>query len=424
MKTKIRRWGLYYTLLQKRQLRSPAVYLLAGLCVFFLYVFQNVVFPVSYRLDYGICVDGADCAPDMLESLSKDGLYRYILYDSREAMMDEVRAGRIDCGFILDARLNAVTGLKRLNGLIDYVSSPSTAKGSILREKVFAAFLSCAAGQMLSAMTTDGKSFAEEGEDLTADMQATYRSLMENREAMSVIFETVDTAGSLGSSGSSADGNLGSFGSGTAGSLESSGNSTAASLESSGNKAAGSAAGTGDALVQKNTQSAGDSTAAVEFALSDVSLLDKFLGLCGTVIFAAAIIFARSRFLTECRSVTEAMRGTDRFVWPFLNVFTQVLPVSLPVLIAYLAGLGIYGSLTPAKALISVPAFMVYAFVCSLWAYLYSLLFRKEAMYLGFIVGIIILSLITCKPFFRIGMFVPPVEAMKWIFPVNYLLFL
>ena len=50
------------------------------------------------------------------------------------------------------------------------------------------------------------------------------------------------------------------------------------------------------------------------------------------------------------------------------------------------------------------------------------MLFRKEAMYLGTIIGVVILSLLTCRPFFRIGMFLPVLDVLKWIFPLNYLL--
>ena len=376
MKTELTRWTLYAGLLLKRQMRGPKVYILSALCIFLLYVFQNVVFPVSYRMEYGVFVDGAVCGEEIIERLKKDDLYHVLVFDSRKAMEDEVRAGRIDCGFVLDSRLNGVKSLRNLRKLAEYVTSPSTAKGVVLREKVFAAFLASAAGQMLVSFTENGEIFETESDALKQDMERTYRYIHENTEVIEAIFETVDISAS----------------------------------EKKENAAS---------AAENERRS---SEAAVEFALSDVSLLDKFLGLCGIMIFSAAIIFARSRFSSECRRMVAAMRGADRTAWPVLNIITQVLPVSIAIIAAYIAGMHIYGCLTPALAVKSFVVFLLFGIFCSVWAYLYSLLFRKEAMYLGCIVGIIVLSLLTCKPFFRVGMFIPVVEAMKWLFPVNYLL--
>ena len=368
MKTNNRRWRRFYLLLQKRHLKSPKVYCLTALCLLFLYVFQNVVFPTSYRMDYGVYVEDAKCADAVLEILLSDDLYNCVVMDSRQALYDEVRAGRLDCGFVFDRRMDTITWMRGFDKLIDYVISTSTTKGNVLREKVFAAYLQSAMSMALTEVAADGRSYLDADENTVQEINDYFRHYMNGNETLQLIFETVDTS------------------------------ETAVS-----------------------TQQQKDAAAAVEFSLSDVSLLDKFLALCATMIFIAAVIFGRVRFSSECRRMRDAMRGTDREVWPFLSILAQVLPVTVVMLIAYITGLGIYGVLTPGKVLWAVPVFLVYGFACAVWAGVYSRLFTREAMYLGSLVGVIVLSMVTCKPFFRMNMFFPAIDILKWLFPMNYL---
>ena len=368
MKANLKRWCRYYLLLQKRHLKSPRVYCLMALCLLFLYVFQNVVFPTSYRMEYGIYVNGAECADDVLAVLAQDPLYRYVLTDSREALMDEVRAGRLDCGFVFDQRMDTVTNLKSLNKLIDYITSTSTSKGGVIRELVFAAFVQSAMKQTLTAVADAGESYVPPDGAYAGEIQEIYDGYMKGDQTLQVIFETVDASETV------------------------------------------------------HTEEEKEAAAAAEFSLSDVSLLDKFLALSVTLIFIAAIIFARVRFLTECRRMQNAMRGLDRAFWPFFNILAQLIPVAAAILAVYLAGLALYGVLTPAKAMLSIPVFALYTLVCAIWAFIYSGIFKKEAMYLGSILGVIVLGVVTVKPFFRVGMFVPAINILKWLFPMNYLL--
>lgn len=443
MKTNKRKWGLYFRLLVKKQLKSPRIYCLMGLCLLFLLVFQNIVFPASYRMEYGIFLDGAECGQDVLDRLAKDDLYRYVLVDSREALMDEVRAGRLDCGFVLDKRLDEVETLADLDKRIDYICSTSTTKGSILKEKVFAAYLMSAAKLMLAAYSRDGKTFAQESEELTRDITGLFTGYLERGETLQVIFETVEADGKAQSS--TLTGNAPAED--TAAQTDAAGSTTAQAdaagvdeeqtaasdpAGKEGQQAENAAADRKPGSRRHNTLTREHEKAETEGSVqeenkaeidfSEVSLLDRFLALCGTLIFAAAIVFGRTRFSLECRRMTEALRGMDRAVWPFLSILAPVMLVDILITAAYLIGLWIYKSLTLKGALLSVLIFLIYGIVCAVWSYLYSLLFRKEAMYLGTIVGVIVLSLLTCRAFFNISSFLPALGFLKWIFPVNYLL--
>ena len=478
-------------LILKNVLKSPRIYILAGLCLLFLTVFQNVVFPASYRTVYGIFLDGADYGQDMLNRLAEDDLYTFELLDSREALMDEVRSGRLDCGFILDSRLNDMIDIGNMQGLMDYVFSTSTTKGPVLREKVFAAFLMNAAQQMLVSFTTDGKTFVNESEQLTEDILASFHGFLDRGETLQVIFETVDAdaenaaeadaaAASMnnGNAGSSADaadtdGDIADGGTDAAAETTDDGNSASAAADTpdssadavpventaDGNSASavadtadGAADGEADASVaqegstsasgassqrqrrtldrnagKKNLSGSGDASSEAsarnsDYVPAEVSLADRFLALCGTLIFVAAIVFGRTRFSPERKRMVNAMRGTDRAMWSFLSILAPVMVIDVAITAAYLTGMFIYKSLTPMNALTSVGIFLLYGLVCSIWAYIYSLLFHRESMYLGTFIGVIILSLLTCRSFFPMGSLIPVLDVLKWAFPVNYIL--
>lgn len=431
-------------LILKNVLKSPRIYILAGLCLLFLTVFQNVVFPASYRTVYGIFLDGADYGQDMLNRLAEDDLYTFELLDSREALMDEVRSGRLDCGFILDSRLNDMIDIGNMQGLMDYVFSTSTTKGPVLREKVFAAFLMNAAQQMLVSFTTDGKTFVNESEQLTEDILASFHGFLDRGETLQVIFETVDAdaenaagadAAADMNNGSAdavpventADGNSASAADGAAdgetdasevqeGSTSDSGASSQRQRRTlSRNAGKKNLSGSGDASSEASARNS-------DYVPAEVSLADRFLALCGTLIFVAAIVFGRTRFSPERKRMVNAMRGTDRAMWSFLSILAPVMVIDAAITAAYLTGMFIYKSLTPMNALTSVGIFLLYGLVCSIWAYIYSLLFHRESMYLGTFIGVIILSLLTCRSFFPMGSLIPVLDVLKWAFPVNYIL--
>ena len=356
MNTDSKRWGMRFWLLLKRQLKKPGIYLLAACFVFLLYLFQNIVFPSFESRSAGIVTDESENGSTILAYLQKtEGPYAFVQIKDREELIEEVSAGRLDCGFVIRASLDEVRSLSGINQVAEYYASPSTIRGAVLKEKVFSAILRQVAEQVLTGISESGDVFAEKGGPVTRDLLASYRGFLESDSTLQVVFETVDVGG--------------------------------------------------------RTQETGDgSTPAV-----------RYYALLCTLLFAAAILFGRSRFQEETRVIGGALRGSERFLWRFLLVLVPMLPITL-VLYAMWAQYLLKEGLSSGRVLLSTfAALLLYALFCSLWTCLYTKLFRKEAFYLVSVPCVLLLAITSCGAFIKATSFLPVLGVLKWLFPVSYM---
>ena len=359
---KLRTWPLLHL---KKHLHRPGFYLLSAFCLFLLYIFMQVVFPTSERMTYGILARNVENLPLILEKLEDDSdIYTYVLFDDREALNTEVRSGRLDCGFVLDERLNAITDLTKMDRCVDYICSTSTTKGVFLKEKMFAAVYRMVLKQLLLSYANDGVSFKNPSPEIADVLMAAWQKYLSGQETLQVVFEEANV--SVGNTEES-------FGS---------------------------------------------------LVVTRSGLAAKGLALCGMVIFAFAIVFARTRFGTESRQMASALRGRERILWQLLEILMPVLAITVLVIIAYLFILASQGELTGAAGLKYSLAFILYGFVCTVWAGIYSRPFRSEGVYLCSIVCVLLLSIITCRSFINIQNLVPILKISRYFFPVNYLIML
>ena len=117
----------FFLALLKRQLKKPGFYLIVLLCLFFLYVFVQVVFPSVERQEFGVYI-GDTRNKEQLRAVLKEqeGAFRMVEYPDRESLEEDVTSGKADCGFVLDSRIDEVTSLEHMNGIADYICSTST----------------------------------------------------------------------------------------------------------------------------------------------------------------------------------------------------------------------------------------------------------------------------------------------------------
>ena len=73
--------------------------------------------------------------------IAKSGVYEVSLYEDPEQLKKDVQSGELECGFIFDEEFDVKADRGRLNGSIEYVSSPYTTKGLVAKEALFASFL-------------------------------------------------------------------------------------------------------------------------------------------------------------------------------------------------------------------------------------------------------------------------------------------
>ena len=84
----------FFLALLKRQLKKPGFYLIVLLCLFFLYVFVQVVFPSVERQEFGVYI-GDTRNKEQLRAVLKEqeGAFRMVEYPDREESGLRICAG-------------------------------------------------------------------------------------------------------------------------------------------------------------------------------------------------------------------------------------------------------------------------------------------------------------------------------------------
>ncbi|MBQ9065815.1 MAG: hypothetical protein IJ123_10250 [Blautia sp.] len=259
----------WFLLLSKRQLKKPGLYLLAGMLVLFLYIFDSLVLPGEHTLSYGILNDGSVCGDSVIADLKTDTLYTPVVLSSRSALEREVGAGRLDCGFILTGKLDSAAGPENLDGSVQYICSTSTARGAVLKDKIYGAIVRETTKKMLLNIVSEGV-LVPDGDvhEFTDSMLMTYDNYLTGDDTIHIIYETIET------------------------------DSQPDSRESS-------------------------------IPLS----LRRFSALCSILIFTATVVFARTRFSSASKRITLCLTPRRRRLWRFMEVLSPSVLVTLIVLI-------------------------------------------------------------------------------------------
>ena len=357
----------WFFLLLKRQLKKPWFYLLTGLLLLFLYIFQEMVLPGDSILTYGIMNDGAICGEEVISSLKKDTLYTAVEMKSLESLERGVESGRLDCGFVLTDQLDNALGADIPGESIHYYCTTSTTSGSVLREKVLAAVLQETTRQMLSLMASPEETAAAEAaglslfteealkkEGLSQDLLSSYQEYLEGDETIHTVFETV---------------------------------------------------------------SVGDEAIEADKYPDDLLRLRALIGI---LIFASAVVFGRLRFSPESLSFASAQRKEGARMWRFMEILVPVLLVSAVLWIPFFYRLasGQYGI---TDIFLSILQLFLCACASTLWSFIFSSFYRNEAWYTAMIPVVIMFAVITNS---TLTGFLSPgrvLEVIGYLFPSGYL---
>ena len=257
----LKRAGLWFTILTKKQLKKPGIYFLAGILYLFLYLFDCLVLPGDHSLSYGILSDGAECGEAVIRYLSEDTLYRAVRLRDYPSLEREVASGRLDCGFVLTEKLNEAEGPQIPMEAVEYVCSTSTARGAVLKEKIYAAVLRETTRSLLRSVAASGKlSVSGDPALFSNDMLSSYEDYLAGDDTIHVVYETVEAQADPG-------------------------------------------------------------THAAELPGS----LSRFLAVCRILIFISAVVFGRTRFSADYRRIGASLVPQKERLWRFLPVFSPVL---------------------------------------------------------------------------------------------------
>ena len=169
---------LYYHLKALLKHREPWV--LLGTIVLLIVVFKDITFPSVDNTRVGVVLYDSYRAIAVTDGLiEKSGVYEVTLYEDPESLKKDVLSGELECGFIFDEEFDAKADRGRLNGTIEYVSSPYTTKGLVAKEALFASFLQNYSNDILKKdypkmFGNQDESLKEEIMELLSDRNAYY----------------------------------------------------------------------------------------------------------------------------------------------------------------------------------------------------------------------------------------------------------
>ena len=363
-------WLLRIGVLFKRQLRTPAFYAVAVLMLAVQLILGTAALPSADNTAVGIFSDESTTASAIAERLlSESGTYRYQLYNSRDELKEAVAGGRIDCGFVLDERIDAALSsenkikasgtdlmIPNLKGTIDYITSTSTTKGEAVKEAVFACLLDVISPQLLSDAVRTGTIF-KDADETTVEQVLDEMTLVEaSGSTFNVAYARVNHDGHI------------------------------TTLE-----------------VGENL------TAEGETAYSD-SRNSSVKAVTGILIFAAALLFASSLFHGEERALIRCFRSRA--------LLFQTLGIFVPLLLTGAA-------LSPALLIcgtnvLHTAILLPYIAVCAAWTALFVRLFRHEAVYL-FITVLLIIGAILLNPSFSgLSGLISSVSWIRYLLPTTW----
>lgn len=161
----------YFLQLKARLKRGTSLLLLASM-FFVVWFAGQISMPQSDNVTVGIVETDGTHGKEVLEHLTqRESLFSFVMYDSKEALQEDVIAGKLECGFYFSNNFEKKFEHEKLKNSVSYLCTPLTTKGEVARETFYAALFEVYGAQMLSARTEQlfGDNAAAAGDVLLAN---------------------------------------------------------------------------------------------------------------------------------------------------------------------------------------------------------------------------------------------------------------
>lgn len=144
----------WYFLQLKAWLKRGTSLLLLASMFFVVWFAGQISMPQSDNVTVGIVeTDGAHGKEVLQHLTQRESLFSFVMYDSKEALQEDVIAGKLECGFYFSNNFEKKFEHEKLKNSVSYLCTPLTTKGEVARETFYAALFEVYGAQMLSART-------------------------------------------------------------------------------------------------------------------------------------------------------------------------------------------------------------------------------------------------------------------------------
>ena len=181
----------WYFLQLKAWLKRGTSLLLLVSMLFVVWFAGQISMPQSDNVTVGIVeTDGAHGKEVLQHLTQRESLFSFVMYDSKEALQEDVIAGKLECGFYFSNNFEKKFEHEKLKNSVSYLCTPLTTKGEVARETFYAALFEVYGAQMLSARTE--QLFGDDANAARDVLLANYEKYLKGNEVFQVNVEQTE----------------------------------------------------------------------------------------------------------------------------------------------------------------------------------------------------------------------------------------
>lgn len=184
---------VWYQLFLKVYLKKRSTWIqLAGMILLVVFIL-SIRIPDGKNMSAGFCTSGSAMADQVLERLwEEDSAFEFILYDTAEELREDVKSGRLECGFVTESDFESSIVKGDMNDCVRYICTPMTSKGEVMKETFYAAFFQIYSDELLKSK--EELFFGNKDPQRQADWMQINHELRESSKIFQVEYCEVDSA--------------------------------------------------------------------------------------------------------------------------------------------------------------------------------------------------------------------------------------
>lgn len=186
------KYAIWYWLLLKAQLKKSITWIQIIMMIVLLLFVQSIKVPERSNINVGVCYGHSSYASCIGACLQEqDSIFCFLEYDSMETLKKDVVAGTVECGFCFADDFDERMMNGNLNKSVLYFATPMSAKGEVIQESFYTAFLQIYSEKIIEQCEMEIYG-ATDSERIAAILEQN-QSYLDGNELFSIEIKTLQT---------------------------------------------------------------------------------------------------------------------------------------------------------------------------------------------------------------------------------------
>lgn len=131
---------VWYVLFFKSYLKRKSAWIQIIAMILMTSLMLAVHIPDGNNMYGGIYISESNVAEQVVEHLTENSTFQFIVYDNREELQKDVESGKLECGFVIAQDFDQKIKKGDLEDCVLYICTPMTSKGEVMKESFYEAF--------------------------------------------------------------------------------------------------------------------------------------------------------------------------------------------------------------------------------------------------------------------------------------------